>query len=276
MKKTTEKTINYSIGILGIILSAYFYYDSLRERAPTFIVDPIVSTIIDRELVKDNPLKILNSKGIEITQDVNVLTFYFFNQGNESIKSENILSDLRLSLPVNCEILDYKILKVSRDVSNIKLLKKDSAKNSISIQFKILEKSDGFTGQIIYVGAKENKLVLRGEIEGVRQVSTTIKKLNPVLLISLLIISYVIINIYFIIKFKPRLQKRYKLVIVNEKDLAERTSFSFTYAKYLMAITFSFVLILVSSLFLSKALSNWFDPKYRPSIKTEIPIEILP
>ena len=49
-KKNIERIINYSIGITGIILSVYFYYDSLKEREPTFIVDPIVSTIVDKEL----------------------------------------------------------------------------------------------------------------------------------------------------------------------------------------------------------------------------------
>jgi hypothetical protein len=274
------KVGNALLGIIGIASGAFFYYDGLKEREPTFIVDPIVSTIVDKELVKDKPLKILNSKGIEITQDVNVLTFYFFNQGNESIRQENILSDLTLSLPINCEILDYKILKVSRDVSKIRLLKNDSIKNSISINFKILEKSDGFTGQIIYLGGKENRLALRGEIEGVKQVFTNVKTFNSFKLSSpliLILILFLIFNLYFIFKFNPRLKHTYQLVIRNEKNIAEKTSFSFTYAKFLIVCASCFVLVLIGSLFLSKILlSKWLDPKYKPNIKTEIPVEILP
>jgi hypothetical protein len=233
-----------------------------------------------KELVKDKPLKILNSKGIEITQDVNVLTFYFFNQGDESIKSTNILSDLILSLPLNCEILDYKILKESRDVSKIRLSKKDSIKNSISINFKILEKSDGFTGQIIYLGGKEHRLILTGEIEGVKQIFSSVKTLNHIKLSSLLVlmlILYIILNLYFVVKFGSRLKQPYQLIIRNENNLAEKTTISFTYGKFLIVSSSIFMLIFVGSLFLSKTLlSNWFDPKYKPSIKTEVPIEILP
>lgn len=280
MKKNTERIINYCVAIVGIMLSVFFYYDGQKERKPTFIVDPIVSTIVDKRLVKDKPLKILNSKGIEITQDVNVLTFYFFNQGDEAIKAENILSDLILSLPLNCEILDYRILKESRNVSKIRLLKKDSAKNSISINFKILEKSDGFTGQIIYLGGNENRPILTGEIEGVKQIFTSVKTLSNILLYSLftlILILYVIFNLYFIVKFRLRLKQPYQLIIRNENNLAEKSTISFTYSRLLLISTSIFFLIFFGGLLLSKTLlSRWLDPMYKPNIKTEIPIDILP
>jgi hypothetical protein len=278
MRRYIPEVINYSLAVIGILSGAYFYFASVRERIPTFIVDPIKSTIVDKELIRNKPLKISDSEGKEILDNVNILTFYFFNQGNEPIKSENILSDLHLSLSSGSEILDYKILKASREVSKIRLFKKDSSKNSIFIDFKILEESDGFTSQIIYLGSKDSNLILTGDIEGVKSISSTLKRVNfGSLLLILVVVSYLGFSSYFFIKLKLRLTRPYQLVIRSEKHLAEKTVLTFTYAKLIVMLSTCFFLIFVSSLFLSKTLfSKWFDPKYKQSIKNEIPSEIFP
>ncbi len=58
-----------------------------------------------------------------------------------------------------------------------------------------------------------------------------------------------------------RLINRYLLIIRNEENLAEKTTFSFTYAKLIVFSFLLFVVLLVMSLFLVKTvLSQWFDP----------------
>ncbi|MBX7125917.1 MAG: M23 family metallopeptidase [Cyclobacteriaceae bacterium] len=60
-----------------------------------------------------------------------------------------------------------------------------------------------------------------------------------------------------------RLTTRYQLVIRNEENLAERTTFAFTYAKVLTLSVILFVILFGSSLFLSKTLlAKWFDPRH--------------
>jgi murein DD-endopeptidase MepM/ murein hydrolase activator NlpD len=60
-----------------------------------------------------------------------------------------------------------------------------------------------------------------------------------------------------------RLTNRYLLVVRNEENLEEKSTVSFTYAKLLVICTTLFLVIFISSLFLSKTLlSKWFDPKY--------------
>jgi len=55
----------------------------------------------------------------------------------------------------------------------------------------------------------------------------------------------------------------YQLVVRSEENLAERSTFSFTYAKLLVILSSVFLLIFIASLFLSKTLlAKWFDPKY--------------
>lgn len=60
-----------------------------------------------------------------------------------------------------------------------------------------------------------------------------------------------------------RLTARYLLVIRNEENLAEKSTFGFTYAKMLVLTAALFIVVFVMSLFLSKTLlAKWFDPKH--------------
>jgi murein DD-endopeptidase MepM/ murein hydrolase activator NlpD len=60
-----------------------------------------------------------------------------------------------------------------------------------------------------------------------------------------------------------RLTTKYQLVIRNEENLAEKSTFGFTYAKLLVLSVSAFILIFIGSLFLSKTLlAKWFDPRH--------------
>ncbi len=60
-----------------------------------------------------------------------------------------------------------------------------------------------------------------------------------------------------------RLTERFLLVVRHEENLAEKTTFSFTYGKLLVISSTVFLMIFIASLFLSKTLlAKWFDPKY--------------
>jgi murein DD-endopeptidase MepM/ murein hydrolase activator NlpD len=53
------------------------------------------------------------------------------------------------------------------------------------------------------------------------------------------------------------------MVIRNEENLAEKTSFGFTYAKLMVFAVIAFVVVFAFSLFLSQTLlARWFDPRH--------------
>ena len=59
------------------------------------------------------------------------------------------------------------------------------------------------------------------------------------------------------------LTNRYLLIIRNEENFAEKSSFSFTYARVILIAVVFFMIMLILSLFLVKTLLNqWFDPRY--------------
>lgn len=59
------------------------------------------------------------------------------------------------------------------------------------------------------------------------------------------------------------LTTRYQMVVRNEENLAEVSSFNFTYAKVIVISLLTFVLIFIGALYLAQtALSQWFDPRH--------------
>lgn len=60
-----------------------------------------------------------------------------------------------------------------------------------------------------------------------------------------------------------RLTNGYLLIIRNEENFAEKTTFSFNYAKLIVFLVSAFIIFLSISLFLSKTiLAQWMDPRY--------------
>lgn len=63
------------------------------------------------------------------------------------------------------------------------------------------------------------------------------------------------------------LTNRYQLIIRNEENFAEKTSFGFTYSKIILFSVIIFIVFLVISLFLVRTvLEKWFDPKYEQMV----------
>ncbi len=60
-----------------------------------------------------------------------------------------------------------------------------------------------------------------------------------------------------------RLATKYLLIIRNEENFAEKTSFSFTYSRVILLGVTTFIVMLLISLFLVRTLLNqWFDPRH--------------
>ncbi len=63
--------------------------------------------------------------------------------------------------------------------------------------------------------------------------------------------------------FSSRLTTRYLLIVRNEEDFAEKSTFTFTYAKIVFFAVTVMLVMFVGSLFLvNTLLKQWFDPRY--------------
>jgi hypothetical protein len=195
---------------ITIVFGYYFLYIGYKERQPTFYLDPTRTTILDKINAANAPLLLLKSNGDTIRADVTSVYFYFFNQGAETIKRENVYEPLKIILRDKAEILDFKLLKVARSVSGIKLVR-DTTSNSLSINFKALEKDDGLVGQIIFEGNKHATITLEGGIDGVKYFETHLSSIDPVYLAAAIVIF--LISAYIFLVLNKRNPKNFPKLI---------------------------------------------------------------
>lgn len=184
--------------VITLVFGYYFLYVGIRERKPTFYVDPTRTTILDKESAANAPLLLLKSNGDTITSDVTSVYFYFFNQGEETIKQENIYSPLKIVLSDHAEILDFKVLKVARPVSGIEVTR-DSVGHTLNIHLKALENNDGFVGQIIFEGNKNASINLEGGIDGVKQFETHLWSIDPLYFLAAVVIFLIAAYVFLIL-----------------------------------------------------------------------------
>jgi hypothetical protein len=203
--RTRDIIISSVISIaITIVFGYYFLYLGIRERKPTFYIDPVRTTILDKTNAANAPLLLLKSNGDTVKADVTSVNIYFFNQGQETIKEENIYSPLIIQLGGSATLLDFKVLKIARAVSGIKVVA-DTLGKSLQIFFKALEKDDGFAAQLIFEGPKNTPIVLGGGIDGVKDFETHLLRINP--LYFIIAIAILLIAVYLVLLLSKRYPK---------------------------------------------------------------------
>ena len=184
---------------ITIVFGYYFLYVGYKLREPTFFVDPVRTTILDKKNAEDAPLHLVTSKGDTIHSDVVSVYFYFFNQGEETIKSENVYSPLKIRVDTSCRILDFKMIKSARAVSGIQVAI-DSTSKFLNVNFRALEKDDGFVGQVIFAGDKDAQLTIEGGIEGAKEFKSEVAVIDPIYFMVaatiFLISAYILLIVY--------------------------------------------------------------------------------
>jgi hypothetical protein len=152
--------------VVSLILAYYWHGQSIQERAPTYHVSPTRARIVDTSVPAPPQLQVLY-KGKGLNANVSAAIVYFWNDGKLPIKSEDVLEPVKIELEPGCEILDSRVLKVSRPLTSLnKGEVSDGAKNVLPLSFRILEHNDGAVLQIIYSGKPEARLTVTGAVIG--------------------------------------------------------------------------------------------------------------
>lgn len=163
---------NWPTWLVGAIFAApgvYLYLLGREVRDPVFLVDPNRTEIISQARIETAPIKVLRRDGKPVTDNLYAVRFYFWNAGKRPIKAADVLETVRITLDDSGEILDAKIIGLSRAITFAQLHPhRDGQKlRVLTIAFTILERNDGFSGQIIYEGRPGASLRIAGIIEGV-------------------------------------------------------------------------------------------------------------
>ncbi len=116
--------------VISLGLAYYWHAQSIQERAPTYYVSPERTRIVDISVPAPSQLQVLY-KGKNLNANVSALTVYLWNDGKQPIKTDDILEPLAIRIEPGCEILDARILSVSRAVTKFSLGQvSETAKNS--------------------------------------------------------------------------------------------------------------------------------------------------
>ena len=149
--------IGLFIGVVGIIASYSYYQWSKREKNPVFCKEPTKKIEGDKLLVR----------------------FAFWNKGRMSINQDDIEEPLIIALDdPSGKIIDYSILKTSREIVDPVLLRQVDNETELELYFYLLEKNDGLSGQIIFQGYPESGLNITGIIRGAKNRKIEKKEAN--------------------------------------------------------------------------------------------------
>lgn len=274
------------IGLTGVYFSFYFYEQSKQERKPVFIVDPQRTEILSENTLATAPIKVFTADGREIQSGLISVRFYFWNQGKISIRPSNILESLKIGVEdSNARIVDFKILKTARPISNITLNWDTSGLNKkIALNLDILEQNDGITGQIIYEGNPRSKIIISGLIEGIASIAESendiakpsiydyVKSLSFIWFIGIIVVLGIIVSSVHT-RYGP--METWK-VFSNTK--AGRFIFKIIFKWLAIIIFVFFALVLIVSSFYGVILKPINDVKElnKKTIIEKVPQSILP
>jgi hypothetical protein len=155
-------------GLIGIVLSVYFYQASQIKPLLTFSVHPLKTELqrpdFDKELGFIYKGKPVNSECITSVQ------VCIWNAGTRSIRDSDVLDPFRLVMPDGAAILSVRVKKTARPICGFECLdnQEDYLSGTCHVKWRILEPGDGAVLQIIYAGSARQDPKLVGALEGQR------------------------------------------------------------------------------------------------------------
>src|SRR3990172_9432052 len=165
--------LGLAFGVVGIILSIYFYALSVTERQPVLSVSEPRTLVVNTEQTATTKIRVVRLDGTPISGEVWAMRFYVWNPGKLAIKREHVLVPISLQFQdKSVEILGYSVTHENRPgITRAKLSVSDQAKpNRLQIDFDILENKDVIVGQVTYKGSAKTPIEIGGTVEGADKV----------------------------------------------------------------------------------------------------------
>lgn len=165
------------VGIGGIVIGgliAWVTWDASRvEVDPTMIVDPQRTVLVERDRIKDAPLKVVRRDGAPVETDVTAVRVYFWNDGRKPMLQDDVLEPFRLSVKAPAEILDFRVLQESRPQITRQVVERvENTTDQLAISFRVLERREGLTLQLVVAGDPNTPVLAQGVAIGARKVTT--------------------------------------------------------------------------------------------------------
>jgi hypothetical protein len=152
-------------------LAIYFGFQSRIYPELTYLTNPVTTTVVD--INQASRLKVLfDGKGIN--SDIRTAQVEIWNDGSRSIKDVDILQPISIKLSPGAPILEAKLNNTTRDVTQMRVDTNGGVNGSVRLNWKILEKGDAGTIQLIYASNEDQRIEVSGIIEGQHDVHETL------------------------------------------------------------------------------------------------------
>lgn len=191
------------IGLAGLVFAIYTHMQSVKERKPLFMVDPVRTTILSQERAADAPILVFNRDGTPIESDLIALRFFLWNDGKEVIDSSHVLEPVHVRIAdTSCRILEARVLSSTRENVTHSAIHRDPAdpEHALFVDFRLLEYQDGIAVQVIYEGKRDARVEADGWMLGHTQVENidTPQQMSPEELRSVLLTAMLICSVAFV------------------------------------------------------------------------------
>lgn len=163
-----NKFIAIPIIAILVIPFAFIYFTNVNKEL-SYSISPI-EKLTNFSSLKSNLKIFWNDKIID--KDLKKVNILVWNSGNEFIDFKDFSKDIKfkIDLPNNIELIDFEIIKKSRDTLDF-FVSYDIDKRQIIFDFSkkddAFEENEGFKLSLLYIGGDDTEFNFNGRIKGI-------------------------------------------------------------------------------------------------------------
>ena len=151
------------VTIIALGLAIFFYLSERKERDLVYTINPQRTQIVKAD--EYSQLQVYFDS-ILVKTNLTAVHIIVWNNGELAIDSTDVLSPLTIRTADKFKIYFATITDTSRYVTNISLDTSQKEKGILKLDWRILEKNDGFVIQILYAGDEKKDFTVESVIKG--------------------------------------------------------------------------------------------------------------
>lgn len=158
---------SFGITLVALVVMVVLFFVSQSEGNLVYAINPVRTRIVT--LGQTSGLEV-RLRGIDLGPvDITATQIAIWNAGDASIRRYNILRTVEIYTDPSVRILEASIVSSSRDLDITDIALEESPdlwnKGVIPLSWNILERNDGASIQIMYLGTPDVEINVRGLIE---------------------------------------------------------------------------------------------------------------
>jgi hypothetical protein len=169
--------IGSTIGLVGIILAAVFYFRGKEQSLPYYTV--FNSTLIGKS-GHNFPEKLAIEYDGKPVPSLSSSTIYFWNHGRKTLDKSDVVSSDPIVLhfkegPYAARVLEIRSITVTREVIGVNA---HPDGNKIELDFEFLDQADGLALTVLHTGGEQARVSCSGTIKGIPRGVSYLKSAN--------------------------------------------------------------------------------------------------